>query len=174
MKALAVLEADATAIMESGITATLVAFLQTAVLRMIPYSIPVLPLIAIDMYWGIVAAKHRGEKIRPSTAISRTVAKIFKYICWIIIATTLSIGFQKSWIEWGILFLVFGNELVSIIGNYLETKGIEFSFVGFYRWVLRVITGKVGDAMDAADTEEVIKPKPKPARDSKGRFIKHK
>lgn len=170
MKALTVLEGDVSVAVESGIAATVVAFLQTAVLRMIPYSVPALVIVVLDLLYGIKAAKFRGEKVRFSTAVRRTVSKIVSYICWLILASTLAISFDKDWLEWFVLGLVYANEFASIVGNYLETKGIEFSFVGLYRWVLRVITGKVGEAMDAAETEEVIKPKPR--RDAKGRFVK--
>ena len=155
--------------MEGGITATIIAFLQTAVLRMIPYSVPALFLIALDCLYGIKAAKYRGEKVRLSTAVRKTVTKVFMYLCWIVLASTLALSFHKDWLEWFVLGLVYANEFASIVGNYLETKGIEFSFVGLYRWALRVITGKVGEAMDTAEAEDIIKPKP---RDAKGRFVK--
>lgn len=171
MKALTALETDAAVAIESGISATVVAFLQTAVLRMIPYSVPALVIIALDLLYGIKAAKCRGERVRFSTACRRTVSKIVSYVCWLILASTLAISFNKDWLEWFVLGLVYANEFASIIGNYLETKGIEFSFVGLYRWILRVITGKVGEAMDTAESEEIIKPKP---RDKKGRFVKQK
>jgi len=158
---------------ESGISATAVMFLQSAVLRMIPYSVPALVIVALDLIYGIKAARHRGERVRFSTACRRTVSKIVSYICWLILASTLALSFHKDWIEWFVLALVYGNEFASIVGNYLETKGIEFSLVNFYRWVLKVITGKAGEAMDSAEAGEIIKPKERP-RDAKGKFTKQK
>ena len=156
--------------MQGSVATTVVVFLQTAVLRMIPYAVPAVFLIMLDLFYGCRAAKYRGEKVRISTAVRRTMTKFFSYVCWVILASTLALAFKHDWLEWAVLGLVYANELASIIGNYLETKGIEFSFVGFYRWILRLITGKVGEAMDAAETEEVIKP-----RDPKtGRFVSRK
>jgi hypothetical protein len=161
MKALTVLESDAAIAIESGISATVVAFLQTAVLRMIPYSVPAIVIILLDLLYGVKAARHRGEKVRFSTAVRRTTSKIVSYICWLILASTLAISFEKDWLEWAVLGLVYVNEFASIIGNYLETKGIEFSFVNLYRWIIKVIAGKAGEAMDSAEAEEIIKPKRK-------------
>ena len=99
------------------------------------------------------------------------MAKVGDYTCWIIIAASISLAFETKWLEWVILGLVMGNEVVSIIGNYLETKGIEFSWVGFYRWLFKAGAEKVGTTMDAAEAEGIIKPKRE--RDPKtGRYIK--
>lgn len=158
--------------MQSSISATAVVFLQEAVLRMIPYSVPALFLIALDLLYGVRAAKYRGEKVRISTAIRRSVTKCFSYVCWIIIASTLALAFKKDILEWVVLGVVYFNEMASIVGNYLQTKGIEFSFVGFYRWLLKVIAGKAGEAMDSAEAEGIIIGKDGKARDKKGRYTK--
>ena len=158
--------------MQSSISATAVVFLQEAVLRMIPYSVPALFLIALDLLYGVRAAKYRGEKVRISTTIRRSVTKCFSYVCWIIIASTLALAFKKDILEWVVLGVVYFNEMASIVGNYLQTKGIEFSFVGFYRWLLKVIAGKAGEAMDSAEAEGIIIGKEGKARDKKGRYTK--
>lgn len=170
---LVTMEDEMVVAVSSGISATAVAFLQSAVLRMIPYSIPALVIIALDLLYGVRAARHRGERVRFSTACRRTVSKIASYICWLILASTLALSFDKDWIEWFVLALVYGNEFASIVGNYLETKGIEFSFVNLYRWVLKLIAGKAGEAMDTAEAEEIIKPKRHAVRDPRtGRWTK--
>lgn len=166
------MEEEGAIVMQSSISATAVVFLQEAVLRMIPYSVPALFLIALDLLYGVRAAKYRGEKVRISTAIRRSVTKCFSYVCWIIIASTLALAFKKDILEWVVLGVVYFNEMASIVGNYLQTKGIEFSFVGFYRWLLKVIAGKAGEAMDSAEAEGIIIGKDGKARDKKGRFTK--
>ena len=125
-------------------------------------------IILLDLLYGIKAAKFRGEKVRFSTAVRRTTSKIVGYICWLILASTLAIAFHKDWLEWAVLGLVYVNELASIVGNYLETKGIEFSFVGFYRWILKVIAGKAGETMESAEAEGIIKPKKGAKKSQKG------
>ncbi|MBO4924485.1 MAG: phage holin family protein [Bacteroidales bacterium] len=166
------MEEEGALVMQSSISATAVVFLQEAVLRMIPYSVPALFLIALDLLYGVRAAKYRGEKVRISTAIRRSVTKCFSYVCWIIIASTLALAFKKDILEWVVLGVVYFNEMASIVGNYLQTKGIEFSFVGFYRWLLKVIAGKAGEAMDSAEAEGIIIGKDGKARDKKGRYAK--
>ena len=105
--ALPIVATEETALIVEGTVSTaLVAILQTAVLRMIPYAIPGLALLFLDLLYGVRAAKSRGERVRASTAISRTVTKLFKYICWLILASTLAIAFGKDWLEWGTLAVV--------------------------------------------------------------------
>jgi hypothetical protein len=164
-------EGESALVVHSGVAAVAVAFFQEAVLRMIPYAVPSFVLLLLDLLYGIKAAKRRGEKVRVSTAVRRSVTKMFSYICWLILASTLAISFHKEWLEWAVLGLVYVNEFASIVGNYLETKGIGFSFVGLYRWILKVIAGKVGEPMEKEDAEDIIVQKVKP-RDSKGRFVK--
>lgn len=164
-------EEEGALVVQGSVATVAVAFLQEAVLRMIPFAIPAVVLIALDLLYGIRAAKYRGERARVSTAVRRTMTKTFSYICWIILASTLALSFHVDWLEWVVLGLVYVNEFASIVGNYLETKGIEFSLVAFYRWILKWGSGKVGDAIDQAEAEEIIKPKEQP-RDKKGRFVK--
>lgn len=147
-------------IVEGTVSAALVTLLKTAVLRMIPYAIPGLMLLLLDLITGCRAAKARGERVRASTAIRRTLLKMFEYICFIILATTMAIAFGKTWLEWGTLGLVYANEFLSVIGNYLETKGVNFSIVGVYKWFIKLITGKAGLEADP----DTILPETKKAR----------
>lgn len=150
---------DSALIVQSGASAALVTILQTAVLRMIPYAVPGLFLVILDLAYGVKAAKIRGEQVRASTAIRRSLTKIFLYICWLILATTIAIAFDKSWLEWGTLALVYGNEGLSIIGNYLESKGLSFSIAAVYRWLIRFFAGKVGGDMTDDEAGQIIKKK---------------
>lgn len=144
-------------IVQSGASAALVALLQTAVLRMIPYAVPGLLLVILDLAYGVKAAKARGEQVRASTAIRRSLTKVFLYICWLILATTIAIAFDKTWLEWGTLALVYGNEGLSIIGNYFETKGLSFSMAATYRWLIKFFAGKAGGSMSDEDAEAILK-----------------
>ena len=155
---------------QGGVAVTALAFLHTALVRMIPYAICAIPLIVLDLVWGIRAARYRQEKVTFSRAFRRTMSKTGDYICWIVIAASISLAFDSKWIEWVILGAVMFNELVSIIGNYLETKGIELSWVALYRWVFKAGAEKVGASIDAAEAEGIIKEKQ--PRDARRRFIK--
>lgn len=145
------LSEESALVVEGSVSAALVTILQTAVLRMMPYALPAVALLILDLLYGVKAAKCRGEQVRASTAIRRTTTKFFSYVVWLILASTLAISFKKDFLEWGTLALVYANEALSIIGNYFETKGLSFSIVGAYQWFLRFVAGKVGVEVDPND-----------------------
>ena len=155
---------------QGGVAVTALAFLHTALLNMVPYAIAAVPLVILDLIWGVRAAHYRKEKVTFSRAFRRTMAKVADYACWIIIAASIGLAFETKILEWIILGLVMGNELISIIGNYLETKGLEFSWVNLYRWLFKAGAEKVGATMESAEAEGIIRPKRE--RDDKGRFTK--
>lgn len=86
-------------------------------------------LILGDLRFGIVAAKKRGEKIRPSRAVRRSLNKLVDYICWLSIATVVGINFGSVFglplLSVIIMAVVCIIEMSSIIDNYLEYKGIK-------------------------------------------------
>lgn len=165
-------------VLQGGVSATAIAFLQTAVLRMIPYSCPALFLVLLDLIYGIKAARYRGEKVRLSTAIRRTVTKIFSYICWIILASTLAVAFDHTWLEWLVLGLVFANEFASIVANYLETKGLELNWANINKAIFHFGAQKAGLDDDGIDPNGFVrpiqKPKSNPIRNAKGQFVSNK
>ena len=150
---------DAALIVEGSVSSVAVAFFQAAVLRMIPYAVPGVMLIILDLFFGIKAAEYRGERVRFSTAIRRTMTKLFSYICWIILASTLALSFDQKWLEWLVLGLVYANEFASIVGNYLETKGLQLSLEGFYKWLFKKAGHHVGVEVTDEDADNIIKPR---------------
>lgn len=152
---------DSALIVQGSIATTAVAFLRAAVLRMIPYSVPALVLLLLDLVYGIKGARSRGEKVRTSTALRRTLTKMFTYICWIILASTLALAFEQEWLEWVVLGLVYANEFASIVSNYLDTKGLDFSLLALWRLMLRKAGSKVGVEVTKEDAEELIHEKTK-------------
>ena len=86
-------------------------------------------LILSDLRFGIAAAKKRGEKIRPSRAVRRSLNKLVDYICWLSIATVVGVNFGSVFglplLSVIIMAVVCIIELSSIIDNYLEYKGIK-------------------------------------------------
>jgi MFS family permease len=86
-------------------------------------------LILGDLRFGIAAAKKRGEKIRPSRAVRRSLNKLVDYICWLSIATVVGVNFGSVFglplLSVIIMAIVCLIELSSIIDNYLEYKGIK-------------------------------------------------
>ena len=146
-------------IVEGGVTLTAIAFLQNTLSNMIPYAIVAIPLIILDLTWGVRAARYRQERVTFSKAFRKTMGKLFDYVCWILIAAGLAIAFEKRWIEWIILGAVIFNEIISIIGNYFETKGIEFSVAAIWKLIFKKGAGHYGVDVTDDEMNEVIKPK---------------
>lgn len=148
---------------KSSLTATALAFFGDSMVKMIPYLIVAVPLILLDLDWGVKAAKHRYaktgnrvDKPRFSRAFRGTFGKMIEYICWCVLACTAAIAFDKRWMEWGILLVVYGNEIISIIGNYLECKNIELSFADLWKAIIRIVGKKFETEIDP---DEFIKEK---------------
>ena len=160
-------------VLQGSVAATFVAFLQASVLRMIPYAIPTIALIALDLVYGIKAAKDRGERVRLSTALRKTTTKFFSYVCWIILASTMALAFNVQWIEWVVLGTVYANELASVVGNYLETKGLEMSWGGVVNALVKLFGRKHGINTEDIDANEIVKPI-KQGRNKKGQFVSRK
>lgn len=97
--------------------------------QMIWFLILAIVLILGDLRFGIAAAKKRGEKIRPSRAVRRSLNKLVDYICWLSIATVVGINFGTVFgiplLSVIIMAVVCIIEMSSIIDNYLEYKGIK-------------------------------------------------
>jgi len=172
----------ANTVVEGGVVAITVAVLQKTVLAMIPFALPALVLVALDLHFGIKASRHRYKKhkreedrVTFSKALRGTVGKIFEFAAWLVLASSASIAFQKDWIQWATLGLVYVNELGSVIGNYLCTKDIDFDLLAFLRAVLvfvgRWIGNKIGIVTDDVTFDDVLKPA-KQKRDKNGRFVK--
>lgn len=147
-------------LLEGGVATTAVIFLQEAVTNMIPFLIIAVILIFVDLYFGIKAAKKRGETIRPSRALRRTVGKAVEYVCWVILASSLSVAFSTQIIEWAVLGIVMGNELLSILTNYFEIHGYKIKGLNIFK----IVGDKTGiDTSDVTiekmDGEEADKPK---------------
>jgi hypothetical protein len=169
-------------VVEGGVSAAFVAYLQQTVLAMIPFALPALVLVALDLDFGLRAAKHRYQKYRReqdrvtfSRAVRGTVGKVFDYVCWLVVSSSMSVAFHQDWIQWAILGLVYVNELGSVIGNYLCTKDIEFSLLDFLKAVFvyigRWFGNKLGITTDDLTFDDILKPA-KQGRNAKGQFTK--
>ncbi|MFI3322866.1 MAG: phage holin family protein [Rikenellaceae bacterium] len=84
-------------------------------------------IIFVDLRFGVSAAKKRGEVVRFSRAIRRTVNKIVDYTCWILLAGVIGQAFGEPFhvplLPLIILLVIFGCEINSCFSNYFESKG---------------------------------------------------
>ena len=81
-------------------------------------------LVICDLRFGVMASKTRGEKIRKSRAVRRTINKLVDYTCWILLAVGIEFAFGISLhiplIPVFIMLVIYGVELNSIFENYFE------------------------------------------------------
>ena len=133
-------------IVQGSVATTAVVFLQESVLNMIPYLFIALFLIIVDLYFGVKAAKKMGEKVRASRAFRRTMGKTMEYVCWVILSSSLSVAFHTVVIEWVVLGIVMGNELLSVLTNFFELHGYKIKGLNIFK----IVGDKAG-----IDTSEV-------------------
>lgn len=122
----------------SSIFAVLGASITSFYAHLAPWLLLGMILVIADLRFGILAAKKRGEKIRFSRAIRRTINKMVDYLCWVTLAEVCSMTFEITIgvpiISMGMLFIIYGIEINSCVNNYLEYKGIKKKF-NFYKLV---------------------------------------
>ena len=140
-------------LVEGGVATTAVLFLQQSVLNMIPFLLIAFVLILVDLLFGLKAARKRGEKIRPSRALRRTVGKAVEYVCWVILSSTLSVAFKTPIIEWVILGIIMGNEVLSVITNYFEIHGYKLSGLNIFK----IVGDKAGIDTEGVTLEKMDK-----------------
>lgn len=94
-------------------------------------------LVICDLRFGVMASKTRGEKIRKSRAVRRTINKLVDYTCWILLAVGIEFAFGISLhiplIPVFIMLVIYGVELNSIFENYFEYRGINMK-VNIFNW----------------------------------------
>ena len=160
-----------TAVVSSGIASTAVVFFRQAVIDMIPWMIVAIPLIVLDLNFGIKAARFRGEQIRFSKAFRRTFGKTIEYAAWICFAATATLAFGYKWIEVVVLGAVILNEVASVIGNYFESKGLKLKWGNILNTLIHFFGKKHNVDTEGIDVNDMTEPVKRP-RDSKGRFVK--
>lgn len=141
-------------------TATILAPMVDNLPYLVLWAAVAIVLLVSDLRFGICAARKRGEKIRPSRAIRRTVNKLVDYFCWVSIAYVVGGGFGLIFgfpiIPAVIMLLVCAVELSSIADNYCEYKGLK------KRLNIFKLTGKlIGKAVNVGedDIKECIEDK---------------
>lgn len=147
----AILCSPLSVILHGVIGTALLIYLQDAALLAFKWFIPCLALILADLVSGVHAAHYRGETVKISSALRRTLNKTMCYLVWVIAAVTLTILASSNLyvsVMMGVVVLIEGASFVS---NLLEPHGLRLSIRG----LLKVVGGKTG----AQGLEEVIEKK---------------
>ena len=89
-------------------------------------------LIIVDLVFGVKAAKVRGERIKRSRAVKRTINKFVDYVCWLLLAGSLGLVFGEPFhipiLPIVVMAIVVSIELESCVVNYFEYKGKKIKF----------------------------------------------
>lgn len=132
------------AILQGGTSIVFVSFLREVLQEMVPFIIVSIVLVFVDLAFGIAAARHRKEQIRWARAFRRTISKIFEYICWVMLSSSLAVACHYPPLEWVILGLVWGVELVSIGTNWYEIRDRQPWLKKLYNVALAIVGTKIG------------------------------
>lgn len=138
-------------LMSSLMGATATFYLRATAVEAFLWFIPCVAIIIADLAAGIKAAHFRGETVRMSGAIRRTLNKSFCYISWIICCVALNERYSTemcAYVGMGMVFLIEG---VSFFTNLLEPHGLTISIKG----ILKV----AGDKHNLKGLENVIEKK---------------
>ena len=109
--------------------------------RLLPFLALAFVLILVDSRFGIMAARKRGEVIRPSRKWRRAINKMVDYICWVtlagLIGETFGDAFHIPLLSLVMLLIVYGVELTSIFNNYFEYKGAHIH-IDVWKFIARL------------------------------------
>lgn len=125
-------------------------------------------LVLVDLRFGILAAKARGDVIRPSRAVRRTINKMIDYLSWVTLAELASRTFGVTLgvpvVSMGTLFVIYAIEFNSCMNNYFEYKGIKGKF-DVWRLIRRKSVEEVIDDATAVGEEPPARDRRPPAKE---------
>lgn len=127
-----------------------------------PWLLLGLVLVLVDLRFGILASLKRGETIRTSRAVRRTINKTIDYLSWVTLAELASRTFGVTLgvpvVSMGTLFVIYAIEFNSCMNNYFEYKGIKGKF-DIWRLIRKKNVSEIIDDATEPDTvEEPEKP----------------
>lgn len=110
-------------------------------------------LIVVDLRFGVMASKKRGETIRTSRAVRRSINKLIDYTCWVLLACALEHTFAEPFhiplLPTLVMLVVYGVEINSIFANYFEYKGLNLK-VDIFKFFKK----KTNDIIDIEEVKD--------------------
>ena len=110
-------------------------------------------LIVADLRFGVKASKKRGETIRTSRAVRRSINKLIDYTCWVLLACalehTFAVPFHIPLLPTIVMLVVYGVEINSIFANYFEYKGLNLK-VDIFKFFKK----KTNDCIDIEEVKD--------------------
>jgi hypothetical protein len=158
---------DTTSLVSQGAAITVVSTMSGQVtnllLQMLPFCYVAIPLITLDLYYGRKKAQYRYEhKLSniPCTiqrSIKMTLQKIFNYISWILLSTSISMAFGIPSLVFIIMAVIYGLEVLSLINKYGESKGIDIDEAAMLKLVFKFIWSRITGNFDETFNDVVRK-----------------
>lgn len=161
-------------IVGSSVASTLLLFFGETATVMLPFFCVALVVILVDLIFGIRAAKARGEVIRISRALRRTLGKSAEYLCWCVLAASLAVATGISVLATAMVLVVIGIELISIAQNWYFAKYGKKVQVDVLKVGAAVVESKTG--VDVRGAVKLVEPekKAKQPRGKNGQFVSKK
>lgn len=156
---------DTTSLVSQGAAITVVStfsgHMGNILMEMLPFCYVAIPLIILDLYYGRKKAQYKYEnKLTniPCTiqrSIKMTLQKIFNYVSWIFLSTSLSMAFGLPSLVYVIMGIIYGLEVLSLLNKYGESKGIDIDEVGMIKLLFKFIWSRITGNVETFD--DVIK-----------------
>lgn len=173
---------DTASMVSQGAAITVVSTLHGQVgsllLQMLPFCYVAIPLITLDLYYGRKKAKYKYEnKLSnvPCTiqkSVKMTLQKIFNYISWILLSTSMSMAFGIPSLVYIIMSVIYGLEVLSLLNKYGESKGIDIDEVGMLKLVFKFVWSRVTGNFDESFNDIVKKMEEKNEKNKEANDIK--
>ena len=126
-------------ILTSGIVIpTALAFLQEAVIVMVPWMITLLFVVLADLAAGLWKSYKLGIEIRVSRGLRETMGKLLVYFAFVCMVACINVAYagEFQFAKWA-AGLVIAVEFGSIIGNILKPHGINISLSAILKALLQ-------------------------------------
>lgn len=150
---------DTTSVVIQGGAATIaVTFLHQSIEIAVPFLYVAGAVILADLYFGVKAALKRNEEVTAGTAIRRTTGKVFEYLAWVVLGSTIGAAYGNPDVTKWILGGVIGIELLSVIKNYLYLHGKKITgLTDFAKNVIKDKTGHDASMINITDVDDNTK-----------------
>lgn len=142
-------------ILSSGmIIPTAFAFLQEALIVMVPWMITMFFIVLADLAAGVWKSYKLGIELRFSRGLRETMGKLLVYFAFVCMIACINVAYagEFQFAKWA-SGLVIAIEFGSIIGNILKPHGINISISAIVKAILK----KSPLPLTCEDVEEVVK-----------------
>ena len=151
-------------ILTSGIVIpTALAFLQEAVIVMVPWMITLLFVVLADLAAGLWKSYKLGIEIRVSRGLRETMGKLLVYFAFVCMVACINVAYagEFQFAKWA-AGLVIAVEFGSIIGNILKPHGINISLSAIIKAILQksplpITCEQADEIVKEQALEEIIK-----------------